>query len=276
MSVHRILGPKITVAARRLELYIIAMSLALAFLCVAAFAAGLIDSIAGGGGLISLPALLAAGVPPHIALGTNKLQSMSGTAVALANFHRHAKVLWKIAAVGVPFALVSSALGARLALIVPPSMLGKALIILLPPAAAAIFLSRSLLHPVGIHLPHGQKFWLPTIAACSVVGLYDGFFGPGTGTFLILALVLFSRVPLLNASATAKTFNLASNVGAFVAFAHSGSVDYKIGISMALANIAGGYAGSRLAIRHGDTFVRRMLMVAVGALFIYLVWKYYL
>ncbi len=252
------------------------MALTIAFLSAAAFAAGLIDSIAGGGGLISLPALLAAGVPPHIALGTNKLQSMSGTAVALANFHRHAKVLWKIAAIGVPFSLAASAIGAKLALIIPPSALGKALVVALPPAAILMFMSKSILHPVGIHQPHGTRLWLPTIAACSIVGLYDGFFGPGTGTFLIVALVLFSHIPLLNASATAKTFNLASNVAAFVTFMLADSVDYTIGLSMAVANIAGGYAGSHMAIRHGDAFVRKMFIVAVTMLFGYLVWKYYL
>lgn len=252
------------------------MALTLAFLCAAAFAAGLMDAIAGGGGLISLPALLAAGFPPHIALGTNKLQSMSGTAVALANFHRHAKVLWRIAAIGIPFALAGSAAGAKLALLIPPDSLGKVLVVALPPAAIAIFLSRSMLHPAGIHIPHGTRLWIPTVAACSIVGLYDGFFGPGTGTFLILALVIFSRIPLINASATAKTFNLASNVGAFATFVAAGSIDYAVGIAMAAANIAGGYAGSHLAVKHGDALVRRILIIAVGVLIVYLVWKYYL
>ena len=101
------------------------MSLTIVFLCCAGFLGGFIDSVAGGGGLISLPALLAAGVPPHVALGTNKLQSMCGTTCALLNFHRHAKVLWRIAAVGVPFSLAGSAVGAKLALVIPASILAK-------------------------------------------------------------------------------------------------------------------------------------------------------
>ncbi len=252
------------------------MDFILPLLCLAGFLAGFIDSVAGGGGLISLPALLAAGVPAHVALGTNKLQSMCGTTCALLNFHRHAKVLWRIAVVGIPFSLAGSAAGARLALTVPPSILAKVLVVILPPAAFLIFTSRHMLRPTYGEWRSGAAFWLPTIAACSIIGLYDGFFGPGTGTFLILALVLFSKIPLINATATAKTFNLASNVAAFVTFMASGSVDYTIGLAMAACNIAGNLIGSHYAIKHGHDFIRKLLMVAVALLFVYLVWKYYL
>jgi len=252
------------------------MTIALPLLGLAGFLAGFIDSVAGGGGLISLPALLAAGVPAHVALGTNKLQSMCGTTFALFNFHRHAKVLWRIAAAGVPFSLAGSAAGARLALLIPPSVLGKVLVVILPPAALLMFSSRHLLRPTYGERHTGAAFWIPTIIACSAIGLYDGFFGPGTGTFLILALVLFSKIPLLNATATAKTFNLASNVAAFVTFLMAGSIDYAIGLAMAACNIAGNLIGSHFAIKHGHEFIRKLLMVAVALLFSYLVWKYYL
>jgi uncharacterized membrane protein YfcA len=247
-----------------------------AFLCIAAFAGGFIDSVAGGGGLITIPALLAAGVPPHAVLGTNKLQSMCGTACALANFHRHAKVLWRIAAAGIPFALAGSVIGARLALALPQAALAKVLVVILPPAAIMIFASRSLLHPVGIHAARGARLWIPTVVACFAVGAYDGFFGPGTGTFLIVALVLASRIPLINATATAKTFNLASNAGALATFVVSGNVDYAIALAMAAANVAGNYLGSRSAVRRGDEFVRRFLIAATSLLFAYLAWKYLL
>jgi uncharacterized membrane protein YfcA len=252
------------------------MDIGLAILCLAGFLGGFIDSVAGGGGLVTLPALLAAGVPAHIALGTNKLQSMCGTTCALLNFHRHAKVLWRIAAVGVPFSLAGSAAGARLALVIPPSILAKVLVIILPPAAFFMFTSRHLIKPTYGERRTGAAFWVPTIVACSTIGLYDGFFGPGTGTFLILALVLFSKIPLINATATAKTFNLASNVAAFITFAMSGSIDYTIGLAMAACNIAGNLIGSHYAIKHGHEFIRKLLMVAVTLLFAYLVWKYYL
>lgn len=241
---------------------------------LAALFAGMIDSVAGGGGLISLPALLAAGLPAHLALGTNKLQSMCGTSFALMNFHRHAKVLWRIAAAGIPFSLAASAAGARLALIVPSAFLAKVLVVILPPAAILMFSSRRLIRPTYGERLAGASFWAPTLCACAAIGLYDGFFGPGTGTFLIVALVLFSKIPLLNATATAKTFNLASNVAAFCTFALSSSVDYRIGLSMGACNIAGNLLGSHFAIKHGHAFIRKLLMISVALLFGYLVWKY--
>lgn len=245
-------------------------------LSVAGFAAGLLDSIAGGGGLISLPALLAAGLPAPVALGTNKFQSMLGTTCALANFHRKGRVLWRIAAVGIPFSLAGSIAGAKLALITDPSVLAKILVVLIPPAAAAVLFSRALLREERLPRSKGAGFWLATIAVCAAVGLYDGFFGPGTGTFLIIALVLVARIPLVAATATAKTFNLASNVGAFAAFVLAGTVAYGIALPMAVANVAGNVIGSHYAVKHGAELIRKILSVSLALLFGYLVWKYYL
>lgn len=246
-------------------------------LIVAGFFAGLLDSIAGGGGLITLPALLAAGLPAPLALGTNKFQSMLGTSCALINFHRKAMVLWRVAAVGIPFSLAGSWLGARLALIVSPDVLTRVLVLLLPPAALVVFFSRVLIRSKeGQGEGQGAGFWLITAAVCTAVGAYDGFFGPGTGTFFIIALVLFSHLPLVNATATAKTFNLASNVGAFAAFILAGSVAYGIASAMAAANIAGNLIGSHFAMKHGGRFIQRILYVSIALLFAYLVWKSYL
>ena len=250
--------------------------LAIALLAAAGFAAGLLDAIAGGGGLISLPALLAAGLPAPVALGTNKFQSMLGTTCALANFHRKGKVLWKIAAVGIPCSLAGSIVGAKLALWANPAVLAKVLVLLLPPSAAVVFFSRALIRHSRPPRTKGVSFWLPTVIVCTAVGLYDGFFGPGTGTFCIIALVLVARIPLVAATATAKTFNLASNVGAFAAFVLAGSVAYAIAVPMAVANIAGNYIGSHYAVKHGGALIQRILCVSLTLLFGYLVWKYYL
>lgn len=261
------------------------MMFALTLLVLAAFFAGLIDSIAGGGGLISLPALLAYGLPAHIALGTNKMQSTCGTTFALANFHRNAKVVWKTALTGIPFALLGSVLGARIALVIPQIYLAKVLVVLLPPAAILMFVCRSNLsspHKRGprSHALDSRFRWndriLPTILICSTIGIYDGFFGPGTGTFLIVALVIFLGIPAVQSSATAKTFNLASNIGAFFTFMLSGHIDYKIGVVMAGANICGNLIGSHLAIKRGDTFVQKIVYVSLALLFVYLLWKYYI
>ncbi|HPQ81382.1 MAG TPA: TSUP family transporter [bacterium] len=250
--------------------------LVLFFLSTAGFAAGLIDSIAGGGGLVSLPALLAAGLPPQVALGTNKFQSMCGTAFALANFHRKGKVLWVVAAAGIPAALVGSAAGARLALILPPDLLGRALVLLLPPAAAAVLFSRTMMRGGRPLRGRGIRFWTATIISCSAVGVYDGFFGPGTGTFFIIALVAISRIPLINATATAKTFNLATNAGALAIFVIAGSVDFAVAAVMAASNVAGNLVGSHYALKHGAPLIRKILLVSLSLLFGYLVWKYYL
>lgn len=247
----------------------------LIFLTIAAFFAGLVDSIAGGGGLLSLPALLAAGVPASAALGTNKFQSMCGTACALANFSRRSKVAWRVSFVGIPFSLVASIFGAKLAILIPQEILARILVVILPPAAVFMFISRSLIRYEGPEAVFCPRAWLATVAVCFCIGLYDGFFGPGTGTFLIVALVLIAKLPLVSASATAKTFNFASNAGALFTFILSGAIVYKIALIMAAANIVGNYIGSHYAMKLGGRLVQKFVFVSLSVLFIYLVWKYY-
>jgi len=251
------------------------MFLTFSFLILAAFFAGLIDSIAGGGGLISLPALLATGIPPHLALGTNKFQSTLGTTVATLNFHRKAKIIWKIALVGIPCSLAGSVFGARLALLIDQTILAKVLVVILPPAAILMFSSKTLLKHITVTSPSIVDFWVLTPIICTVIGIYDGFFGPGTGTFLIVGLVLVSHLPLINASATAKTFNLASNIGAFITFALAGEVNFIIGALMAGGNILGNFIGSHYAIKHGNALVHKIVYISIATLFTYLVIKYF-
>lgn len=245
------------------------------FLCAAGFLAGFIDSVAGGGGLITLPALIAVNLPPHLALGTNKFQSMFGTSFALANFSRKAKVVWKIAAVGIPFALAGSVLGAKLALVVPSSALAKIIVMGIPPLAIFIFFSGRLIKVRREDAGSGLGLWVATPLACLTIGTYDGFLGPGTGTFLILALVFFSNISLLHASATAKTFNLASNIGAFATFLVNGQVYLPYAMAMAGFNILGNIIGSHFAMKHGREFIQKVLLVSLTLLFIYLIWKYF-
>jgi uncharacterized protein len=243
----------------------------LGFLILAAFFAGFIDSIAGGGGLISLPALIATGMPPHLALGTNKLQSACGTFFSTVNYGYKGKIAWKVAALGIPFALIGSAMGAKLTLIFSIQALTKILIFLLPPATLLMFFSNALLKKKnqGLILVKNQYLMVPLV--CLGIGLYDGFYGPGTGTFLIVFMVIFANINLLNSSATAKTFNLASNIGALVAFTASGNVNYTIGFMMAGANIMGNLLGSSLAIKKGNPLVQRFVYIAIIILFVYLI-----
>ncbi len=251
------------------------MFLKILFLCSSGFVAGFIDSIAGGGGLISLPALLAAGIPSHIALGTNKFQSMFGTSGAVINYAKKNKIIWKAALIGVPFALFGSWIGAKLTLIIEPGTLAKVLIFMLPPAAILMFVSNSLVNRKKDPKVCRIDNYLIISLVCLFVGTYDGFFGPGTGTFLIVLMVLLCRIPLINASATAKVFNLASNIGAVAAFIVSGNVYYALGIVMAVSNIAGNLTGSSLAIKKGNPFVQKFVYIAIGILFVYLIWTQY-
>lgn len=243
------------------------------FLMAAGFFAGLIDSVAGGGGLISLPAMLLAGVPPQTALGTGKFMATMGTGAAFISFARNGAIVWRIAAVGFFFSFAGSAAGARVALYVSNEVLGKAILCLLPVAALLTFI------PVRKTLSGAEagkaSLYLLTPAVCACIGFYDGFFGPGTGSFLLLALHLILGLGLVSASGTAKVFNLASNISGLAVFLFYGKVWFLIAIPMAAANIAGNMAGARLALRGGPAVVRNMLLFSLALLFASLIARYY-
>lgn len=237
-------------------------------LIIMAFLAGLIDAIAGGGGVISLPALLLFGLPAHTALGTNKLQSLMGSTSAFLNFWKNKKIAWNIVLIGIPFSLVGSFLGAETTYLFSKKTLAIIILFLIPASLILLINSKKLLKN---NLNAKKTNILNIIISCFFIGLYDGFFGPGTGTFLIVCLVIFCNVTLTVASGTAKTFNIASNISAFISFAISGSINYKIALLMGVFNIAGGLTGSQLAINKGSRFINKILYVSVSILFIYLI-----
>ena len=237
------------------------------------FLAGFVDSIAGGGGLIMLPALLLAGIPPQNSLGTNKFGSTFGTGVALANFVRSKKVIWEIAIVGIVFTLSGSFLGTKTILLFPNEVIGKIIVFLLPFAVLGAFAprkERALNEPLT---KWDLYFKVPLI--CFAIGFYDGFFGPGTGSFLIIALYVWVGINLVLASATAKLFNFSSNVAALTVFLIEGKVLFWLGVPLAIANIIGNYFGSMLAIKKGSRVVKGFLLVSLTILFISLVWKHF-
>lgn len=247
--------------------------LILAFLALAAFFGGVVDSVAGGGGLITLPATLVAGLPPHMALGTGKFMATLGTSASFLTYARNGVVVWRVAAVGLAFSLTGSVAGSRVALLVDNAILGKVILCLLPVAALLTFMP---VRKGGREKTPGRTaLYLLTPLICLAVGFYDGFFGPGTGSFILLALHFALGLNLIAASATAKAFNLASNVSSLGVFVISGNVCYAAAIPMALANMAGNILGSRMAIKRGPGLVRRMLLVSLGLLFATLVWRYY-
>ena len=240
----------------------------------AALVGGFIDAIAGGGGLLTVPALLLTGVPPHLALGTNKVSSFMGTAVALGTFARSHLVLWRLALAGLAFALLGAWLGSLLALQVSSAVLGKVLVGLLPVGMLLTLAPRREREAAPAALS-GPRLWLLTPLVCLAIGVYDGFFGPGTGSFLILALHWVLSIGLMQASATAKVLNLGSNGGAVLAFIWHGSVLWPLAALMTACSMLGNWFGSRTAIRVGAKAVRRFLLVSLGLLLVTLVWRYF-
>lgn len=241
---------------------------------ITAFVAGFVDSVAGGGGLIQTPVMLLTGIPPHSVLGTNKFATTFGTSLAVLNYARNGFILWRAALAGLGFSLLGAYAGSRLALHVDSAVLGKVIVALLPVGLLALFLPARKGCGGDALLSGGRLYTVMPLTAFAV-GMYDGFFGPGTGSFFIIALHWCLRMDLVRASGTAKVFNLASNVGALAAFLWDGKVIFALGLPMALANMAGNYLGSRLAIQKGAGIVRNFLFLSLGLLFCTLVWRYF-
>jgi len=235
----------------------------LLFLAAAALAAGAVDAIGGGGGLITLPALLAAGLPAPLALGTNKGQGVFGSGAALWRYARAGLVDDRTARVSFPAGLLGSLLGAGLVLLVPPAALRPVVLVLLLLVAVVLAFRPSAPAPTAVRRPRR----MPVAAAIAVaIGAYDGFFGPGTGTFLIFAFVIFFGARLQEASADAKVVNFASNLAAVALFSARGMVLWQAALPMAAGQFLGGVLGVHLAVRGGDRLVRLVVLAVVAAL----------
>jgi uncharacterized membrane protein YfcA len=239
------------------------------FLLAASFFAGFIDSIAGGGGLIQLPALLI-GLPKSDTaevLGTNKLSSIFGTTTAAALYRKQIKPDPKILiAMGLP-AFLGSAGGAILASKIPTSSMRPMVLVLLIIVAVYTWFKPDLGKFENLrHLPK-RRVQIAAIAGV-IIGFYDGIFGPGTGSFLMLILVASLGYAFITASAIAKVVNVATNVGAIMVFGINGAVIWQIGIIMGVANISGAVVGARLAIKGGSTLVRKVFLIVTIALII--------
>jgi uncharacterized membrane protein YfcA len=240
--------------------------LTLVFLAVVGFGAGFVDSIAGGGGLLTLPALLAAGLTPHLALGTNKGQAIFGATASAVGYARRGVVDRKRAPAAFALGFAGSVLGALAQLAMRPAALRPVVIGLLVLSAVVVSWPRR----AADRKPLARAAVWGAIAA-AVLGAYDGFFGPGVGTMLIVAFVLIYGDSLTAASGNAKVVNLASNVAAFGLFAARGNIVWGIALPMAAANAAGAWVGARVAIRRGDRFIRVVVLAVVAALVVKLV-----
>jgi len=239
----------------------------LALICLASLLAGGIDSIVGGGGLILVPALFAVypSAAPATLFGTNKSASVWGTSIATVQYSRRVQMRWAVLLPAAGAALVGSFIGAWVVTLIDPSFLRR----LLPFILLAVLLYTLAKKDLGrTHAPrHAQG--RETLLACAigaVIGWYDGFFGPGTGSFFIFLFVRLLGYDFLNASASAKLLNVATNLAAITLFAIKGHVWWKIGLTMAVANVLGSLIGTRLALKHGAGFVRGVFVVVVSAL----------
>lgn len=246
------------------------------FVALASFLAGFVDAIVGGGGLILLPALFAAfpSAPPATLLGVNKGSSVWGTAAATWSYTRRVQVRWRPLAAGTALALAGSFGGAWAVTVVSPEFLRK----LLPAVLLAVFLYTLWRKDLGQH--HAPRFaGRSEVSALAllglVVGFYDGFFGPGTGSFFVFLLVRWLGYDFLHASASAKLLNTASNVAALGLFAWTGHVWWHVVAVTAVANVSGSLLGTRLALKHGSGFVRVFFMLVVGALLLRTAWTAY-
>lgn len=228
-------------------------------LVAAAALAGMVDAVAGGGGLVTLPALLAVGMPPHLALGTNKGQAVFGSGAALAGFARARMIDPGLARLAFPLGLAGSAGGAALVLLLDPAVL-KPVVLALLVAIAIVLAFRPTLVERRAAVAHPA---LVLAALALGLGAYDGFFGPGVGTLLVLGMVWLLGLSPTRATANAKVINFASNLAALLLFASRGAVLWQVAAPMAAAQLAGGWLGSKAAMRGGDVLVRRVVFAVV-------------
>jgi uncharacterized membrane protein YfcA len=244
-------------------------TLTLIFILIAAFSAGFVDAIAGGGGLIQLPALLISFPDREVAevAGTNKLGSIFGTSAAALNYRRNIKTDPKLLLAMVLPAFIGSGSGSLLATQISTEQLKVAIVVMLV-AVFAYTLARPDLGKVEVLKGAAKRQRTVGAIAGLMIGFYDGFIGPGTGTLLMIVLVAALGFAFIGASAIAKVVNVATNFASILVFGISGSIMWVVGLAVGICNLAGGIIGSRVAIRRGSDFVRKFYLVVTFALIV--------
>ena len=231
--------------------------------CPLVFLAGFLDSIAGGGGVISLPAYYLAGLPPALAAGTNKLSAMMAAMTATANYARAGKIVLRVGIPAVLGALVCSTLGA-LTLTALPETTVRILVLCCIPVAAVFALRRP--KPREGRERSARVDFLLAFLIGGAIGFYDGLIGPGTGTFLILLFLQMFRMETVEAGGTAKLTNLASNIAALVSLIATGNVLFLLGIPAGVCGMLGAFLGSKLTIKKGGKLIRGMMLTVLALL----------
>lgn len=241
--------------------------------CPLVFLAGFIDAIAGGGGLISLPAYMLAGLPPHIAIGTNKLSSSVGTMVATGQYISKGFMVWKLAIPAILFAFAGANIGSHLTLLVPEDIFMGVMLLALPLIAIYVFTHKSLSNDVEPTID--RRVWIVVLASAFFIGMYDGFYGPGTGTFLMLLLTGAAHLTTRQAAGITKAINLSSNIMSLVVFLLNGTVLLPLGLTAALFSVAGNYLGARSFIKRGDKIARPAIIVVISIFIIKVLYEYF-
>ena len=239
--------------------------LTVAALCVAALVAGWIDSVAGGGGLIQLPAVLVglpSATPIATVSGTNKLSSIAGTAMASGIYLRKVRVPWPATLVMIAAAFGGSTIGAHLIQLFSRTVFLPIIVVVV--AGVGVYTWRRPQLGQSTRLKHqGHTYWILIVVLGAVVGLWDGLIGPGTGVFFVIGLVALLGYEFLEATTMAKLANFATNAAALIVLGRAGHILWAIGGCMAVCNLAGGALGSRMAIRFGNGFIRNVFLIAI-------------
>ncbi|MGV9673752.1 TSUP family transporter [Nocardia sp. NPDC003482] len=246
-----------------------------AALVSAATAAGWVDAVVGGGGLIILPTLLlvAPTLAPQTVLGTNKLAAFCGTSAAAATFARRVPMNWRVLVPGALVAAIASAAGSAAVGLIERRFFIPIVMVVLAAVALVVTLRPSIGVTLATHPPTRRKTVLVVLLAAGLIGCYDGLIGPGTGTFLIIAFATLLGTEFVRAAAMAKVINCGSNLGSLALLAATGHVLWALGLVMAVANIAGAVVGSRMALARGAGFVRAVLLIVVAGMVIRLGWQ---
>lgn len=236
--------------------------------CPLVFLAGFIDAIAGGGGLISLPAFMFAGIPVHFAIGTNKMSSSMGTFISTFRYAKNGYIKLKLAACSVICALIGSSIGAEISLKINDSWFKILMLAILPVAAFYVLRKRDLKDKQCDEVIIPFKTYIICMLVAFVIGMYDGFYGPGTGTFLILLLTGIGNLSLNTAAGTTKAINLSSNIASLVTFLINGKVILILGLVAGLFSIAGNYIGSGYFTKSGVKITRPVIITVLTIFFI--------
>ena len=231
--------------------------------CPLLFLAGLVDAIGGGGGLISLPAYLLAGVPIHQAIATNKLSSTCGTALATGRFIKEKLVNWRLAIPTIVTAVAGSSIGAKLSLLAAEGIMEKVLLVVLPVVAFIVLNPKLFKDQKSAEMNLTPRLWCVALVSSFVIGIYDGFYGPGTGTFLIIAFSVFAKLDMRVSNAHTKVINLTTNITSLVIFLINKQAIIPLGLAAAVCNMAGNYVGAGLALTKGSKITRPVIIVVL-------------